>query len=458
MGVDLSDLIKPAHRTLGDFRGKVIAIDAFNTLYQFLAIIRQPDGTPLNDRHGRVPSPLTGLIYRTSNFVGAGIKPAFGFDGEAPRRKARTISARVEIKKRAEREWREAVAVGDLARARTKAMQTSRLTPEMVEQSRRFLNLVESGWVQAPAEGEAQAAFMAQQGGAWGVGSQDHDALLFGAPVLVKNLAITGRRKLPRKNVFVDVAPEEIHLDSTLKDFGVTREQLVDIGILIGTDFNEGVRGIGPKKALAGVKKHGNAEGVLAEGGGEIDGLQEGRGILLQPRVEPPTPPAWRPPGPDLGRLRGRVRRGTPDRGPGGHHMAPPPALLPPFELRGDAVSVRPEGGPRGPGGASGGAPLLERPRKRHRGRGGRGVLVPLRGAKARSQRPRLRQRSRGGGRGHPRERDRRAVPERVPDHDGEEGPGGDERGDLPPGTGVRPRGGRIHRPLRMARRPGARA
>src|SRR2546427_2047072 len=262
MGVDLSALIKPAHRALEDFRGKILAIDAFNTLYQFLAIIRQPDGTPLPDRQGRVTSHLSGMIYRTSNFVGAGIKPVFVFDGVAPRRKARTVEARGEIKRQAEREWREAVEVGDLPRARTKAMQTSRLTSEMIEQSHRLLDLLGIPWIQAPAEGEAQASAMAKDVVAWGVGSQDHDALLFGAPVLVKNLAISGRRKLPRKNVFVEVSPEEIHLDATVRELGVTREQLVDIGILVGTDFNEGVRGIGPKKALAGIRKHGRVEGV----------------------------------------------------------------------------------------------------------------------------------------------------------------------------------------------------
>ena len=299
MGVDLSDLIKPAHRTLGDFRGKVLAIDAFNTLYQFLAIIRQPDGTPLHDRNGRITSHLSGLIYRTSNFVEVGIKPVFVFDGEAPRRKARTIHARVEVKQRAEREWREAVEVGDFQKARTKAMQTSRLTGEMVEQSRRLLDLLGIPWVQAPAEGEAQASDMARRGIAWGVGSQDHDALLFGAPVLVKNLAITGRRKLPRKNVFVDVPPEEIALEGTLRDLGITREQLVDIGILVGTDFNEGVKGIGPKKALAGIRKHGRIEGMLQELGAEIEGLDEVRSIFLDPRVEPVGDLAWRPADPD---------------------------------------------------------------------------------------------------------------------------------------------------------------
>src|SRR2546422_4958411 len=107
MGINLADIVISEPRTLEEFSGRVLAIDAFNTLYQFLAIIRQPDGTPLMDRQGRVTSHLSGIIYRVSNFVAAGIKPAFVFDGEPPRLKAGTIVARGEIKRRAEREWRE---------------------------------------------------------------------------------------------------------------------------------------------------------------------------------------------------------------------------------------------------------------------------------------------------------------------------------------------------------------
>src|SRR2546422_1771144 len=106
MGINLSDIVAPEPRTLEDFSGKVLAIDAFNTLYQFLAIIRQPDGTPLMDRQGRVTSHLSGLIYRVSNFVAVGIKPVFVFDGEPPRLKARTLVARGEGKRRAAREGR----------------------------------------------------------------------------------------------------------------------------------------------------------------------------------------------------------------------------------------------------------------------------------------------------------------------------------------------------------------
>jgi len=285
MGINLADIVTFEPRTLEDFSGKVLAIDAFNTLYQFLAIIRQPDGTPLMDHQGRVTSHLSGIIYRVSNFVAAGIKPAFVFDGEPPRLKARTIVARGEIKRRAEREWREAVEIGDLATARTKAMQTSRLTGEMVDQSKRLLDLLGIPGVQAPAEGEAQASAMARVGVAYAAASQDFDSLLFGSPRLVKNLAISGRRKLPRKDVYVDVQPEEISLEATLANLGITREQLVDMGLLIGTDFNEGVKGIGPKKALALIKKHGSLEPALEELGVEIESKDEVREIFLKPNV-----------------------------------------------------------------------------------------------------------------------------------------------------------------------------
>src|SRR5437879_13268949 len=158
MGINLSDIVALEPRKLDDFSGKILAIDAFNTLYQFLAIIRQPNGTPLMDRQGRGTSHPSELTYRLSNFVEPGIKPVLVFDGEPPRLKARTIQSRGQVKRRAERDWREAVEIGDLATARTKAMQTSRLTGEMIDQSKRLLGLLGVPVVQAPGEGEAQAS------------------------------------------------------------------------------------------------------------------------------------------------------------------------------------------------------------------------------------------------------------------------------------------------------------
>src|SRR5439155_21254165 len=131
-----------------------------------------------------------------SNFVEAGIKPVFVFDGEPPRLKARTIQYRGEIKRRAERDWREAVEIGDLATARTKAMQTSRLTGEMIDQSKRLLDLLGVPVVQAPGEGEAQASAMGRNGTAYAGAAPDIDSLLFCSPRLVQSLPISGRPKL----------------------------------------------------------------------------------------------------------------------------------------------------------------------------------------------------------------------------------------------------------------------
>jgi flap endonuclease-1 len=294
MGLNLGDIVKATPRNIEDFRGKIVAVDAFNTLYQFLAIIRQPDGTPLMDRRGEVTSHLSGLLYRTSNLMQSGISPVFVFDGEPPKLKAKTIKDRAEVKQRAEREWKEALEEGDLQKARSKAMQTSRLTAEMVDQSKKLIGLMGLPIVQAPGEGEAQASAMAANGDVFAAASQDYDALLFGAPTLIRNLTITGRRKLPRKNIYIDVEPEQVELDFTLKDLGITREQLIDMGVLIGTDFNDGVRGIGPKKALNLIRECGTLERAMERLGIRIENATEIQQIFLEPPMTTDYSLQWR--------------------------------------------------------------------------------------------------------------------------------------------------------------------
>jgi flap endonuclease-1 len=285
MGVDLSDIIVAHKKKVEDFKGKVIAIDGFNALYQFLSIIRQPDGTPLMDSKGRVTSHLAGLIYRTANFLEAGIKPVYVFDGKPHPMKSKTVEERRHIRKKAKQDWADAIEKEDIKRARTKAMASSRLTEEMVNTSKSLLEKLGLPYVQAPGEGEAQASFMTIRGDAWGTSSQDFDPLLLGCPMLVRNLAVTGRRKMPRKEMYVEVNPEIIDLQYNRVELGISREQLVDLAILVGTDFNDGVRGIGPKKALGLVRTHGSLESVLKEKSLEIEGHEEIRKIFLEPDV-----------------------------------------------------------------------------------------------------------------------------------------------------------------------------
>jgi len=264
VGVKLTDIVKGQEIELETLRGKVIALDAYNALYQFLAIIRLRDGSPLKDSRGRITSHLNGLFYRTINLIEIGIKPVYVFDGKPPELKEAEIKRRRKIREEAIKKYEEALKRGDLEAARKYAQQTATLKEEMANQAKELLNLMGVPWVQAPSEGEAQAAYMAQKGHVFACGSQDYDSLLFGSPRLVRNISITGKRKLPGKNIYVEIKPEIIELEKVLSSLGISREQLIDMAILIGTDYNpDGVKGIGPKRALEIIKKYGSLEKAL---------------------------------------------------------------------------------------------------------------------------------------------------------------------------------------------------
>lgn len=301
VGVQLGDIVPKQTIELEQLRGRIIAIDAMNSLYQFLAIIRQRGGELLRDSKGRITSHLSGLFYRTSNLIELGVQPAYVFDGEPPKLKRRTVEERRVMRREAAEGWTAALKAGEMEEARKFAQRAGQFTDEMINNAKTLLDRMGIAWVQAPSEGEAQAANLVQRGDAWAAASQDFDSLLFGAPVLVRNLAITGRRKLPGKDVFIEVTPEVIELQKLLDELQITREQLVDIGILIGTDYNAGIKGIGPKKALELVKKHESIEKIMKTEYGdkfEVDPL-EVQEIFLKPNVSPKYKLKWREPDPE---------------------------------------------------------------------------------------------------------------------------------------------------------------
>jgi flap endonuclease-1 len=251
MGVFLTPIIAREPTSLEALRGRTIAVDGNLELYQFLSIMRTPDGQPLQDSRGRITSHLNGLIFRTTRLiVDYGIRPIFVFDGPPPELKREEIRKRIEARERSQREYEAAIAAGDRATAWSKAVMTSRLTRPMVEEAQTLLTLLGISWMRAPSEGEAQAAFLARRGTAWAAGSKDYDSLLFGSPRLVRFLAVGSSKFLPKMGRSKYVPPEMIDLDQNLANLKLTREQLIDVAILVGTDFNPGVRGIGPKTAV----------------------------------------------------------------------------------------------------------------------------------------------------------------------------------------------------------------
>ena len=232
MGVKLKDIIQPEPIDFKDLKGRAISIDAFNTLYQFLSTIRQRDGRPLSDSNGNITSHLSGILYRNSSMIEKDIKPIYVFDGTP-----------------------------------------SYLKQETIDQRRQ-------------TRGEAQAAYLVENGDAWAVASQDYDCLLFGAKRVVRNLAINSN--------LGDL--EYYNLKRVLDELDINREQLIDMGILIGTDFSEGLKGVGAKTALKLAKK-GELENKLAKLQEESShDISEVREIFLNHNVNTDYKIRWKKP------------------------------------------------------------------------------------------------------------------------------------------------------------------
>ncbi len=302
MGTQIGSLLTKNPTTYEELAGKVIAIDAYNTIYQFLSAIRQKNGSLLTDASGNPTSHLTGLFSRTCKLRDANIKPIFIFDGKPPQMKERTLEKRKECKQLAARNYEIAREGGDLEGMKKFAQGTSCITPHILKESKKLLELMGIPWMQAESEAEAQAAFMTVRGDADLVGSQDYDAFLFGAKDVVRNLGSTGKRKLPGKAAYVPKNPEHISLADSLGQLNITREELIDVAICIGTDFNEGIHRVGPKTALKLILRHRDINTLLREENKEINtcvSVEEIRDFFMNPPVTTDYTLRWKKPSSD---------------------------------------------------------------------------------------------------------------------------------------------------------------
>lgn len=297
MGVPLRPLLEGCrHPVEWDALFGVAAIDANNTLYQFLSIIRQADGTPLQDDRGRVTSHLSGLLFRTTYFLEHGIRPFYIFDGAPPSLKEQTLAKRRKIREAGKVQWDDALSRGDTEGAYRAAMQSSKVDRSIIESGQLLLDALGVPWMVAPSEGEAQSAFLVDAGIATYSVSQDYDSLLFGASVLVRNLTVSGKRRIRGKQV--TISPERIYLPELLENLEITREMLVQIAILVGTDFNEGIYGIGPKKAMK-IVRDGHFDETIEEKAPDLDPVPI-MDFFLSPPVTRDFHPEWRSPDSDL--------------------------------------------------------------------------------------------------------------------------------------------------------------
>lgn len=280
MGCNLKDLVEPEAVQLSDFAGQRIGVDAYLVLYQFLASIRNlgadGDGGPLRDDEGRPVSHLMGLLARTTLLIEAGIEPVYVFDGRHHELKDHILEERRARRDEAETKHAAAVESGDIKAVQRAAQQMLDLTPAMVEEAQHLLTLLGVPWFTAAQEGEGAAAVLNARGDLHGVASQDWDTLLYGAPVMLRNLLAAGTRRMGRV-----VVPTKIDLAATLERLDITREQLVDIAIMTGTDFHPGIPRIGAKTGLKHIRAYGSLEGTAEAKGFDLpDRLAEIRQIF----------------------------------------------------------------------------------------------------------------------------------------------------------------------------------
>jgi flap endonuclease-1 len=263
MGLDLKPILSPLQVKFNDLVNKTVAIDAFNAIYQFLATIRGPTGELLANSKGEVTSHLSGLFYRNINLISYNIRPIYVFDGKPSYLKFNEIERRQEIKKNATEKYEQALIEGRIDEAKKYSQATSVLTEKMIDEAKILLSYLGIPVVQAPSEGEATAAYLTNIGLAHTTASQDYDSILFGTKQLIRNLTISGKRKIPNRNMYIDIPLEMFHIEDVLSRVKLSREQLVDVGILIGTDFNPGgVPRIGPKKALKLIQQYSRLEHI----------------------------------------------------------------------------------------------------------------------------------------------------------------------------------------------------
>ncbi|MFB6092459.1 MAG: flap endonuclease-1 [Haloquadratum sp.] len=253
--------------------GSVVAVDAHNWLYRYLTTtVKFTDESVYTTDAGEEVANLIGLVQGLPKFFEHDLVPVFVFDGGVTALKDDELAERRAAREEAEERRAAAEARGDSVAAARLEARTQRLTDVIQETTRDLLAHLDVPIVEAPAEGEAQAAHMATRGDVDYVGSEDYDTLLFGAPYTLRQLTSKGM-------------PELMDLEATLETHDLTREQLVDVAILCGTDFNEGLAGVGPKTALSAVHEHGDLWAVLDAREAYIENADRVRELFLDPPV-----------------------------------------------------------------------------------------------------------------------------------------------------------------------------
>jgi flap endonuclease-1 len=222
-------------------------------LYQFLIAVRA-EGAQLTSIDGETTSHLMGTFYRTIRLLENGMKPVYVFDGKPPDHKGGELAKRAERREEAQKSLDKATEAGDAAEMEKFNRRLVKVTKEHNNEAKELLKLMGVPYVEAASEAEAQCAAMVKAGKVFGVATEDMDALTFGSNVLLRHMTFSEARKMP---------VQEIHYEKVLKGLDLEQDSFIDLCILMGCDYSDTIRGIGPKRAFELISKHKSIEEIL---------------------------------------------------------------------------------------------------------------------------------------------------------------------------------------------------
>ncbi|MFX0034252.1 MAG: hypothetical protein ACFE9I_01265 [Candidatus Hermodarchaeota archaeon] len=250
-----------------ELAGKIIAIDAPNIIMGLFSFARKnPDGTYAElilDRTQRPISHLYGILYRVSFYYSKNIFPIFCFDGKVSELKRIITKDQLNDFRFTQKWYKQAMKSGNTSLASQIALSKEYMWHNIILESKHLLGALGVPYIESPASAESQCAYLVRKKIVDFSNSQDFDSLLFGCPFVIQNLSKSMRRKIQNKWRYEKIQPLKIDLHKNLENLGITIFQLVDIAILIGTDYFPGIKGIGSKKALTLIRKYITLENLI---------------------------------------------------------------------------------------------------------------------------------------------------------------------------------------------------
>jgi flap endonuclease-1 len=233
--------------------GKKVAVDTSLFLYKMLINMRTADQSYFTSKEGKVVSHITGIFYKTVNYLAVNITPIYVFDGKPPEYKNNVLKQRNDKVANAKL----AMENSNLSQEQKNSLEkkTVRLTKENIDDIKYLLDLMGVSYVQANGEAEAYASEMCRKGMVDYVVTEDMDTLAFGSPKMIRTCL---DKSIKRSDVI-----SVIDLDCILKHFDITYEQFVEMCILCGCDYCDNIPRMGNKTAYKLIKKLGSIETIL---------------------------------------------------------------------------------------------------------------------------------------------------------------------------------------------------